>query len=155
MKETNLILKELKKVLARADRKKVKMLVNEIISSSSIKTIGHGRSGYVGECFSMRLKHLGLKTGNGLLIVISGSGLTKDVLQKVRKTKAKTVLITINGKSLIAKKADLVIELKAGKSKQPMRSLFEQAALVYLDAVIMLLMKKLKISEKEMWRKHD
>jgi len=152
MIEANLILKELKEVVLKVDKKKTGALINEIINTKSIKVIGHGRSGYVGQCFSMRLKHLGLKTGQDLVIIISGSGKIK---QTIKKNKGKSVLITMNRNCVLAKKVDLVIELKANKSKQPMRSLFEQSALIYLDGVIMKLMKKLKINEKEMWKRHD
>ena len=117
--------------------------------------IGCGRSGYIGKSFSMRLRHLGLKTGKNLLIVISGSGKSKEIIKQVNKTKKRIILITMNKNSVIAKKADLVIELKAKKSRQPMRSLFEQACLIYLDSIIMILMKKLKISEKQMWKRHE
>ena len=153
MSEINLILEELKKVIVKVDKKKTEMLINEIINAKTIKIIGHGRSGYVGQCFSMRLKHLGLKTGQDLLIIISGSGKIKQTIKKSKK--GKNILITMNKSCALAKKSDLVIELKAKKSKQPMRSLFEQSALIYLDAIIMKLMKKLKVSEKEMWKRHD
>ena len=104
----------------------------------------------------MRLKHLGIKKGKNLLIIISGSGETKESLKKIKQSKkSETICITMNKKSSIAKKANLTILIKAKKSKQPMRSLFEQSALIYLDGVIMDLMKKLKISEKKMWKKHD
>jgi len=149
--EENLILKELKGVVLGVGKKKTAMFVDEIVNAKSIKIIGYGRSGYVGQCFSMRLKHLGLKSGQDLVIVISGSGKIKEKIGG----KKKSVLITMNKNCALAKKVDLVIELKAKKSKQPMRSLFEQSALVYLDGVIMKLMKKLKVNEKEMWKRHD
>ena len=153
MIEANLILKELKEVVLKVDKKKTGALINEIINTKSIKVIGHGRSGYVGQCFSMRLKHLGLKTGQDLVIIISGSGKIKQTIKKNKK--GKSVLITMNKNCVLAKKSDLVIELKSKKSKQPMRSLFEQSALIYLDSIIIILMEKLKISEKEMWKRHD
>ena len=40
------------------------------------------------------------------------------------------------------------------KSKQPLRSLFEQSVLIYLDSIIIILMKKLKVTEKQMWQRH-
>lgn len=155
IEQTNLILRELGRVVRKIDKKKTEELINEIINAKNVMVIGYGRSGYVGKSFSMRLEHLGLKTGKSLLIVISGSGKTKEIIRQVNKTKNKIVLITMNRNSVIAKKADLIIELKAKKSSQPMRSLFEQACLIYFDSIIMILMKKLKISEKEMWKRHD
>jgi len=153
MDEISLILKELKKAVGKVDKKKTKIFVNEIANAKSILVVGKGRSGYVGQSFSMRLKHLGLKTGQDLVITISGSGKIKQTIKKNKK--GKSVLITMNKNCVLAKKSDLVIELKSKKSKQPMRSLFEQSALIYLDSIIIILMEKLKISEKEMWKRHD
>lgn len=156
IKQTNIILKELEEVIKKINQEKTEKLVNEIINTKSINVIGHGRSGYIGKSFSMRLKHLGLKTGKSLLIIISGSGKTKQIIKQVNKSKkSKVILITMNKNSVLAKKANLIIELKAKKSKQPMRSLFEQTCLIYLDSIIMILMEKLKISEKQMWKRHD
>lgn len=167
MKEVNLILKEIKKALKDVSERKTKRLIDDIVSAKEINLIGHGRSWHVAKSFSMRLIHLGLNVGRlgkrpgkttnkDLNIVLSGSGESKDILRIVKKIKkSKIICITTCDESNIAKKADLVIEFRAGKSKQPMRSLFEQAALIYLDAIIIKLMKKLKINDREMWKKHD
>lgn len=157
MKPEKLILSEIEKAL-NVDYKKTEKLLKEISKAKKINVIGHGRSWHVGKAFSMRLKHLGFKTGRlkrDLTIVISGSGETKNILKIIRKRKRKIICITSNKSSSIAKKADLVIVLNAKETKQPLRSLFEQAALVYLDSVIIKLMKKLDIKEKEMWKRHD
>lgn len=160
MKELNQILKEVKKS-SNIDERQIRMLVADIVKADRIFVEGAGRSGYVADSFAMRLKHLGLKVGSklgddDLMIVISGSGKTPLILKKVKKLKGKTTIfcITMDSKSPIAKLADNVLVIKAKKSKQPLRSLFEQEGLLFLDAVILRLMKKLKISEKQMWRRH-
>ncbi|MBD3247516.1 SIS domain-containing protein [Candidatus Pacearchaeota archaeon] len=167
--KTNLILKEIKKALSGISKRKTKKLVNEIAKANEVNVIGHGRSWHAGKSFAMRLTHLGLdvgrlgkkpgKTSNkDLTLIISGSGESKDILKLVKSVKkGKIVCITMTGSddSSIAKKADLVIEIKARRSKQPLRSLFEQSALIYLDSIVMLLMEKMNISEKEMWKRHD
>ena len=161
IKQTNLVLSELKQVLEKIDKKKTEKLINKIINAKNIKVIGYGRSGYIGKNFSMRLRHLGLKTGKSLLIVISGSGKTKVTNEIVRSAKTGICLITTNRKSDIAKRSDLVIEIKAKtkvdhkKSIEPLGSLFEQASFIYLDSVVVILMKKLRRSEKFMRKRHS
>jgi len=155
MKPSKTILSEIARVFKNISLSKRKKLVSEIIKAKSVAVAGYGRSGYIARSFAMRLEHLGIKKGGDLLIIISGSGKTKKTLQLVNKAKkSKIICITMNKNSPIPKKSDLVIMLEAKTSRQPLRSLFEQSALVYLDAVVMLLMKKLRISEKQMWRRH-
>lgn len=159
MQEINLILKELKRVARELSEGKITRLVKEIVSAKKIYVLGSGRSGYVADSFIMRLKHLGFKTTNkpkenDLSIIISGSGKTKNILSKVKKIKSKKFCITMDRKSPIAKHSDFVIVIKAKKSLQPLRSLFEQETLIFLDAVILRLKRKLKISEKQMWKRH-
>ncbi len=155
MKEANLILNEIKKTLNNINSKKTQCLLETITNSKSITILGTGRSGYIANSFQMRLKHLGIKKGKNLAIVLSGSGETKKTLTKLKSFKKNIICLTMNPKSSIAKKSNLIIEIKAKTSKQPLRSLFEQSCLIYLDGVVMMLMKKLRIREKEMWRRHE
>lgn len=157
MKEINLILKEIKRSVKEVSDLETKKFLKFISGAKGVNVLGHGRSWHVAKSFSMRLKHLGINISEkaDLTIVISGSGKTKDILKLVKKIKkGKIVCLTFQEKSPIAKETDLVIKFNAGKSKQPLRSLFEQSALIYLDSIIILLMKKMKVSEKEMWERH-
>lgn len=157
MKEDKIVLKEIRKVINKIDKEKSNKFVEEIALSKKINVIGSGRSEFIGKCFLMRLGHLGLNISdgnNGLLIVLSGSGKTKETLNKLKNFKGKIVCLTMDKNSPIAKKSYLVVEVKAKNSRQPLRSLFEQACLIYLDSLVMVLMKKLKVSEKEMWKRH-
>ncbi len=166
MKETNLILNEIKKALGKVKESKDKNIVEEIAKAREINLVGAGRSWHVAKMFSQRLTHLGLKVGRlgkmpgknsnkDLTIVISGSGETEDVLKIVKKIKkGKILCITSAKESHIAKHSDYVIEIKAKKSRQPLRSLFEQSTLLYLDSIVMKLMKKLNINENQMWERH-
>jgi 6-phospho-3-hexuloisomerase len=160
MKELNLVLKELKRS-SKIDEQSVKLLVSSISKANKIFVEGAGRSGYVSNSFVMRLKHLGLKItskpcDNDLMIVISGSGKTRLILNKVKKLSDKTDIfcITMDKTSPIAKLSHGVLVIKAKQSRQPLRSLFEQECLLFLDAVILILMKKLKVTEKQMWGRH-
>ena len=64
-------------------------------------------------------------------------------------------IITANPESAIAKEADILIELKAKlNGKEPLGSLFEQSTLLYLDSLVIELMKVLGKSNEEMRRLH-
>ena len=160
MKEEEIVLKEIVKAVKSIKINKTIRLIDEIIKAKKIDVIGHGRSGYIASCFLMRLKHLGLKVSKSidrgdLTIIISGSGETRKTLKKINNRKGLIILLSMNKKSLIGEKADVVIDIKAKRSKQPLRSLFEQSCLIYLDSVVMELMKKMNVNEKEMWKRHD
>ena len=123
----------------------------------------------------MRLTQLGLKAyvvgeptapsidKKDLLVVVSGSGKTEtvyDILQEARKKKAETWCITANKSSKIAKKSQHVILIPAKskyshkKSIQPLDSSFEQTTRIFLDAVILMLMKKTRKNEKDLAKRH-
>lgn len=167
---------ELEDVFEKVNEKQTQEIVKEIQKSKRIFLTGSGRSGLVAEAFVMRLKQLGKNSylvgkpktpkiiKKDLLMVISGSGKTKATEKLVgglKKSGAKIFLITSNKKSPIAKNSNLVIEVKAktklGKRKsiEPLGSLFEQATLVYLDSIVIILMKKLKRTEEFMKKRHS
>ncbi len=172
--------KEIKGVLEEISEKDTKKFITLLLKAENIFLAGQGRSGLVAEAFAMRLTHLGLKshvvgeatapsiTKNDLLVAVSGSGATKltlDIVESAKKSKANICSITANKKSAIAKKSGLAVEIKAKtktsrtsrkkpKSIEPLGSLFEQAAFLYLDSVIIILMKKLGKKEKELRKKH-
>jgi 6-phospho-3-hexuloisomerase len=168
------ILKEIEKVLEKNDETSERKLVERIIEAERVFVAGSGRSGLVGKMFAMRLMQLGLEvfavgetitpsvTRNDLIIAISGSGKTQtifDVIQEGKKLGTGIISITADKKSKIANKSDFIVILKGktksrGKSVQPLGSLFEQSALIFLDAVVIGLVKKLKISEKKMKKNH-
>ena len=161
-----IIQKELASVLESVSEKQTKKFVDLVAKTKRIFLTGSGRSGFVANSFAMRLVQLGLRvyvigesttpsTGKGdLLVVISGSGktkLTEDIVLEARKAGTKICLITANKKSGISKKSELVVEIKAktktgrlgkGKGKvkksiEPLGTLFEQSAFIYLDGVIL------------------
>ena len=104
-----------------------------------------------------------IKKGD-LLIAISGSGetdLTYEIVKNAKDAGSSVCLLTVNPNSRIANISDLIIEIKAKtkfgkgrKSIQPLGTLFEQSAQIYLDTCIILLMQKLKKSEESMRKKH-
>jgi 6-phospho-3-hexuloisomerase len=166
------ILEEIKKVLEKNSESSEKDIVKEIKKAKKIFVFGQGRSGLMAKSFAMRLAQMGKKTfvvgetitpsiGNkDLLLVVSGSGETKTVIDIVKEAKsvnAKIFCITSNNKSTIAKQSDKIIILNAktkvcGKSIEPLGSLFEQSTLIFLDAVILGLMGK--NTETKMKKRH-
>ena len=173
------ILSELSSVLSKVDERKVAALVDTIIASKEVFCTGAGRSGFQVKGFAMRLMHLGLKsyvvgetctpniTNKGLLVICSGSGETKSMVNhcfKAKEVGAKVVLITINPESTIAKLADVVIEIPAVSPKssvqgdiqsiQPMGSLFEQAEGLDMDTIVVLLMEAMNLTSDKMFGRH-
>jgi 6-phospho-3-hexuloisomerase len=113
---------------------------------------GQGRSGLVAQMAAMRLMHAGFDAhvaggvtapaigrGDGLLIV-SGSGETPVTLHLARLAHglgARLLVVTTRADSSIAALAAAVIEVPAAGSRQFGGSLFEQSALLLLDALVL------------------
>jgi 6-phospho-3-hexuloisomerase len=111
---------------------------------------GQGRSGLVAQMVAMRLMHLGfdahavgeatapaLGDGDGLLAV-SGSGetpMTLHVAGLARGFGARVLAVTTRGDSSLARLADAVVEIPTTGTVQFGGSLFEQCALLALDAL--------------------
>ena len=127
----------------------------------------------------MRLMHMGVNsyvvgetctpniTAEGLLVICSGSGETKSLVNHATKAKevgAKIALITINPQSTIGKMADVVVEISAPspksakegqiKSIQPMGSLFEQSEGLFMDIAILKLMEIKNMTSETMFGRH-
>lgn len=173
------VLNELNHTLTKIDVKKTDEFVKLINEAKEVFCAGAGRSGFQVKGFAMRLMHMGKQSyvvgetctpnikEDGLLVVASGSGETKSLVNHATKAKevgAKIALITINPESSIAKIADVVIEIDAPSPKsakqgdfvsvQPMGSLFEQTEGIYMDIVICLLMDAIGINSDTMFGRH-
>ena len=174
IKNEKKIISEIMGVLKKNPEKSEKDLVRAITNSKRVFISGGGRSGLIGKTFAMRLMQIGKKVfvvgetttpsikKNDLLIVISGSGTTKTILDialEAKESKATIACITSEETSPVAKTSNFIVLLKAktkirGKSIQPLGSLFEQSSFIFLEAVILGLIKKLKITENKMKTKH-
>ncbi len=176
---TRIILDEIRSVLERIDEKSYEDFLSAILNAKSVFVTGQGRSGLVSRTFAMRLTHIGLNaycvgdatTPNldrgDLLIACSSSGsthITRYIAGLAKKSQATVVAVTSHKDSLLAGQADIIIELpvqevstlyKSDGSIQFRSTLFEQACLVYLDGVILSLVKKLNSSEKDMQKRHS
>ena len=174
-----IILDEIRSVLERIDEKSYEDFLSAILNAKSVFVTGQGRSGLVSRTFAMRLTHIGLNaycvgdatTPNlnkgDLLIACSSSGsthITRYIAGLAKKSQATVVAVTSHKDSPLAGQADIIIELpvqevstlyKNDGSIQFRSTLFEQACLVYLDGVILSLVKKLNSSEKDMQKRHS
>ena len=113
---------------------------------------GQGRSGLVAQMVAMRLMHTGFDVhavgeptspsigeGDGL-VMISGSGETPVTLHFARLALgfgACMLAVTTRADSTLASLADAVIEVPTAGTSQFGGSLFEQSALLLLDAVVL------------------
>ena len=141
-------------------------LIQRIDSGGSIFCFAQGRSGFILRCFCMRLMHLGYQVyfcgetitpaivRDDLLIVLSGSGETPATFAAVSSAKehhAVTCGILGNIESRIAALVDMSIHLPGTTklcrdnephSSQMAGSLFEQAAFLFLEALVLNLYQK-------------
>lgn len=175
----SVVLNELHHTLSRIDIQRANEFVELVDQAQEVFCAGAGRSGFQVKGFAMRLMHMGINSyvvgetctpnirENGLLVICSGSGETKSLVNHANKAKevgAKIALITINPESTIARLADVVVEISAPspksakqgdiKSIQPMGSLFEQSEGIFMDISIMMLMEKRNLDSDTMFGRH-
>jgi 6-phospho-3-hexuloisomerase len=157
------VLEENRCLLRSLSDKAAEDLIRKIKNAGSVFCFAQGRSGFVLRCFCMRLMHLGYKVyfcgetitpaivRDDLLIVLSGSGETPATLAAVSSAKehhAVTCGILGNLDSAMAALVDMSIHLpgttKLCRDSEPHSlqmagSLFEQAAFLFLEAVVLKL----------------
>ena len=160
------ILHENQKLLAKVSREDVDHLIEEVDRAGRIFCAAQGRSGYILRCFCMRLAQFGYRAffvgetitpgiGRGdMLIVLSGSGqtpLTQEWVRVARERGATTFGIIGVEDSPIGRAIDHSLSLPAGSklgfsreahSIQPPGSLFEQAAFVLLETIVLALYQR-------------
>lgn len=172
-----LVADEVREVLARVRGEELDKLIEAILLARRVFCTGQGRSGLVMKAFAMRLVHLGLNAhvvgetttpaigGGDLLLACTGSGQTRTTLAIVdagRERGAETACLTAHPESPIGETVAFTAEVPApitydsprGRSIQPPGSLFEQAALMLCDAMVMSLMDRLGTSEDQMRARH-
>lgn len=173
------VINELTHTLTSIDEASAAAFVSLVDEAQEVYCAGAGRSGFQIKGFAMRLMHMGVNSyvvgetctpniaEGGLLVVCSGSGETKSLVNHATKAKevgAKVALITINPQSSIANMADVVIEISAPSPKsakqgeiasiQPMGSLFEQSEGIFMDIAIMMLMERRNMTSETMFGRH-
>ena len=165
------ITRQLEEVLGRISSAEVEGLCDRLCRARATFVTGEGRSGLVGRCFAMRLMHLGLTVhfvgdttapafGPGdLLVAISGSGetaLTQTIARLARQAGGQVITVTAVGDSSLGSLAELTLIVPADLQDaiQFGRSLFEQSALIVLDAIALLLQQRLGQTNEQMEARH-
>ncbi|MGN0405795.1 MAG: 6-phospho-3-hexuloisomerase [Bariatricus sp.] len=171
------ILQEIETCIYTLDDTKLERFLEAIQKADKIFCDGKGRSGLQAKAFAMRLAQMGIMAfdtagvttpaiGEGdLLIICSGSGETPNLVEHARKAKklgAVLVLITTSGVSQISQLSDYCFEFRAQSKQesgqnsiQPMGTLFEQSLEIFFDTVVMMLMDKMGITDKDMYGFHN
>ncbi|UJG44603.1 MAG: SIS domain-containing protein [Candidatus Heimdallarchaeum endolithica] len=166
-------------VIAVRDR-----LLDDIKNERRIFILASGRSAMVGQMFQTRLEHLGaesrfitnsrsvprVKEGE-TIVVISGSGTTpivKAVLETYLIWNPYVIVITSYPLSVIGRLGDVTVKL-IGRTKTdlarreigldstltPEGTMFESAALSFLDGIVAELAIALNLTEESMFDKHN
>jgi 6-phospho-3-hexuloisomerase len=170
------ILGELQGVLARVDPGPVGRLVDALMAARRVYVAGEGRSGLVARTFAMRLVHLGMTAyacgetitpaieAGDLCIACSGSGetpITCHRAEQSRRAGATVVAVVAAPGTPLGSQAAIEVVLPAptkasrgGTSRQFGASLFEQALLLFLDALVLLLQERRGASAEAMSAKH-
>ncbi len=146
---------EVSRTLNAVDRVAFDRFVTELrIPDRTWFCTGQGRSGLVARMAAMRLMHLGHRshvvgeatapaiTGADALLVLSASGTTPVSLhlaETAREVGAVVVLVTASPQSPLRGMAHATLDIPALTSTQFGGSLFEQTALLVLDAAALAL----------------
>lgn len=172
------VLKENRLLLQGVNDETVEDFIRRITGAGAIFFFAQGRSGFILRTFCMRLMHLGFQVyfcgetitpaigSEDLLVVLSGSGETATTLESVKsakKQKAMTCGILGNTESGIAAQVDKIIHLPGTTklcrktepdSLQMAGSLFEQAAFLFLEAVVLILYRERKAQVGRLSHRH-
>ncbi|MBK8814523.1 MAG: 3-hexulose-6-phosphate synthase [Methylococcaceae bacterium] len=170
----DMILDKISSVLGATNDDYYQQLTDMLDSANRIFVSGAGRSGLVGRFFAMRLVHSGYDTSmvgevvtpsirkGDLLIVISGSGETEQLIAFTKKAQsegAKILLICSKPTSTIGDMANLTFQI--GRSDQygkvlgmPMGTVFELSTLSFLEGAISHIIHEKGIPEEEMRYRH-
>jgi 6-phospho 3-hexuloisomerase len=165
----NKILEEIVRLVGTIDAEFYEHLSLLVEKAGRVFVAGTGRSGLIGRCFAMRLRHLSIegyvageticppiKRGD-LLVAISCSGNKKTLVELARiseKTGAKVICITAKKDSSLTKVSDFQIVIPVKKSRQFGNSLFEQGVFIFLETFVEYFRKTKKISTSQMMKKH-
>ncbi len=169
-----LIIDKIGSILEATDDSYDVKLTEMLDKAKRIFISGAGRSKLVGNFFAMRLMHGGydvsvvgeivtpsIKEGD-LLVIISGSGETEQLIAFAKKAKsigAGIILISAKDSSTIGDLADKTFQI--GTNEQygkvvgmPMGTVFELSTLLFLEAMISHIIHEKGIAEEEMRSRH-
>ena len=170
----DLLLNKITDIVSATDDSYEAKIVSMCDDAKRIFITGAGRSKLVGNFLGMRLLHSGYETyvqgevatpsirEGDLLIVISGSGETTQLVSFANKAKsegAKVILICSKSSSTIGGIADQTIQVGTDSSfattkGMPMGTMFELSTLIFLEATISYLIHEKSIEEADMKHRH-
>lgn len=150
------------------------MIIDLILSKEKIFVYGSGRSGLIGQLFSVRMVQMGLSVyfvgdmttpiigKNDLTILVSNTGRTMSVVQTAeiaRRIGSHVVAFTSSPSSKLAHVSNNVIHIKIERDENdselaPLGTIFEDTVLFFFDCLIPELMKRLNVTEEDMRKKH-
>ncbi len=167
---------ELASVLGGVDRGAAARLVDALAGARRIFVTGEGRSGLIARTFAMRLVHLGLTAyvcgetitpaiePGDVFVACSGSGQTPITCHRAtesRRVGATLVAVVAAQDTPLGKEAEVEAVLPAPTklstaplSHQFGATLFEQALLLFLDSIVLLLQERRGASPESMFAKH-
>jgi 6-phospho-3-hexuloisomerase len=149
-------------------------LIDLITTKEIIFIYGSGRSGLIGQMFSVRLVQLGLNVyfvgdmttpiigKNDLTILVSNTGQTMSVVRTAeiaRRIGSHVLSLTSVPSSKLAMASNTTIILKIKKDDAdselaPLGTIFEDTVLFFFDCIIPELMKRLNVTEEDMRKRH-
>jgi 6-phospho-3-hexuloisomerase len=170
---------DLVRVLKGVKTRELKAFEDAILASNRIFVTGLGRTGLMARGFAMRLMHLGrrvyhvgdvitpaIRRGD-LLVLCSRTGRSKVLshyIDMARKARVQVAIVTGSPRSTAARSADVVVAIddtrvmdsrrRRREPYLPLGSLYEQALLLVLDQVVVDLMERLGLNERDLARIH-
>jgi len=166
-------------LIERVDEKASGRLVEMMLRAGSIFVTGQGRSGLIAQCLATRLAQMGLnvyipghaicrKIEKGdLLIAISCRGTTRTTVEFARIAKdvgAEVAVVTAFKKSTLTELANHVVLIPSNDADIRAQSrdivgpenntLFEETALLYFDALVVILLGRKGISKSIISQRH-
>lgn len=168
------ILNQVRATVDNVGDSEVARFIDLMRAAKSVVVFGRGRSGFMGRGFVVRLTHLGIPAyfvgetvsppvhGDDVVVLLSGSGETFSVVvtgQVAKKLGSKIVTVTGQPDSTLAKLADLTILLRTPtgdrqRTLAPLGTLYEAAAMVFLDGVVAELMRLQGATEEDLRARH-
>ncbi|MFH7819649.1 6-phospho-3-hexuloisomerase [Neobacillus thermocopriae] len=173
------ILKEIDTVLRQVEENQLQDIALQLKKANRIFVIGEGRSGLMAKSFAMRLMHLGATVyvvgetitpsiaSGDLLVAISGSGTTKNVVwtaEKSRSLGCSVIAMTTNPESALAEVSTEILHVPAAtkyrreneiKTIQPLGSLFDQCAHIIFDTLCLQFSKLNEVDHTVAFGRHS
>lgn len=171
------ILNEISDTLWNISSVEASAIIRRILAADRIFVAGAGRSRLMMSAFAMRLMHIGLSvhmvgdvttpaiTSRDLLLIASGSGRTSTMIticERARSAGAAIAAFTANPQEQLGGMADITVTIPAsytrGASSQTQigASTFEEALLIFTDALIITIAEALQIEDNDslLWKYH-